>query len=246
MISKNTVKAAGRALDMFEAFGACGRPLTLSELAREIGVPASSCFSLIQTFLARGYLYSGARRAYYPTRLMLETARAIAANDPLSEGVTEAVARLRDATGETVIAGKLEGREVIYLDVADSPHTVRYTTAIGARKPLHSSAMGKALLGRMDEAALAALLDELPLARITPKTLTSRPALEAEIAAGRRRGWYMTRGENVVDVMAVAATVVLHEEPVGITVAGPVHRMQAKYAAHAAALLAACERLERG
>ncbi len=239
------MKAAGRALDVFEAFGDLGRPLTLTELSRQIEVPASSCFALIQTLLARGYLYSaGRRRAYYPTKRMLAQARSIAANDPLAARLADMMHELRDATGETVIMGKGQGRQVIYLDLVESPQTVRYATTVGALKPLHSSAMGKALLGWLDDEALARTLDELPLPAITSRTVTSRRALEAEITVSRSRGWYMTRGENVMDVMAVATTVVVGDEPIGITVAGPIHRMDVHYGAHARSLVDACRSLE--
>jgi DNA-binding IclR family transcriptional regulator len=237
MIPKNQVKAAARTLDVFEAFGDCRRPLTLTELAGRIEVPASSCFSLIRTFVARGYLQSGERRTYYPTRLMLKTMQAIVANDPLSERLTVAMARLRDETGETLILGKRQGDEVLYLDVAEGPQTVRYTTTIGALKPLHSSAMGKAFLGELDDAALAELLATLPMPAITANTVTSPEALAAEIATSRERGWYMTWGENVDDVMALAATHHGDGEVIGITVAGPIHRMERDGDRHVRSLL---------
>ncbi len=236
MISKNHVKAAARALDVFEAFGACRRPLTLTELAARIDVPASSCFSLIQTFVARGYLRSGGRRTYYPTRRMFLNMQAIVASDPLSEGLGAALIRLRDATGETVILGKRQGDEVLYLEVAESAQTVRYTTSVGALKPLHSSAMGKAFLGLMGEDELAELLSALPLPAITPHTITAPRALAAEIAAGRARGWHATRGENVEDVMALALTHAVGDEDVGITVAGPRHRMEREEERHVESL----------
>ncbi|MDP6174193.1 MAG: hypothetical protein QGF09_08520, partial [Rhodospirillales bacterium] len=46
-----------------------------------------------------------------------------------------------------------------------------------------------------------------------------------DIAAGRDLGYFVTRGENVADVMAVAANLVLNGEPYGIAVAGPIQRM---------------------
>jgi len=71
-----------------------------------------------------------------------------------------------------------------YLDVLEGPHTVRYAARIGDFKPLHSSAVGKALLGRLE------------LARVTPATITRRRALAADLAAGRARGWYVTRART--------------------------------------------------
>ncbi len=47
----------------------------------------------------------------------------------------------------------------MYLDVLEGPHTVRYAARIGDFKPLHSSAVGKALLGALGDAG--------PLPRMT-------------------------------------------------------------------------------
>ena len=57
-----SVKTAARTLDVFECFAEARRPLSLSELARAIEAPVSSCFALIRTLEDRGYLYAVGRR----------------------------------------------------------------------------------------------------------------------------------------------------------------------------------------
>lgn len=223
-------KSADRILDIIEAFSRSRQPLTLSELARQVGMAPSSGLALVRTLFSRGYLYTAdARRSYYPTQRLLEHARVIAAHDPLADRLTTLLEALRDATGETAIAGKREGEEVVYLQVAESHHTIRYATEVGARKPLHSSAMGKALMGRLPESQLGDVLRGIALPRITPNTITSKKELAAEIRRGRERGWFATRGENVIDVMAVSAAHDLGGISIGFTIAGPVHRMEDNY-----------------
>ncbi|SRR6266545_2711157 len=239
------VKTAARTLDVFEAFATARHPLSLSELARAIRAPVASCFGITRTLERRGYLYAiRPRRGFYPTKRMLENARLIAADDPLAERVAPVLTDLRDATGETVIFGKRVEDRGVYLDVLESRHTVRYTARIGDFKPLHSSAVGKALLGALDETERRSLLARLDLARVTPATITSRRALTADLAAGRARGWYVTRGENVPDVMAVATPVAMNEEVFAIAVAGPIQRMTPRLERHAARLVAARQKLE--
>src|SRR3989304_2727868 len=71
------VKTAGRPLDLFEAFAREGKPLSLSQLARAINAPVSSCFGIVRTLQARGYLYEvKARGGFYPTKLLFEHSRA--------------------------------------------------------------------------------------------------------------------------------------------------------------------------
>src|SRR5687768_11462332 len=95
------VRSAVRALKIFEAFAAEGAPMTLTQLAMKLEMPASSCLLLIRTLLNRGYLYAtGQRNEYYPTQRLAEVTRRIAANDPLIQRVQPHLDRLRDATRE--------------------------------------------------------------------------------------------------------------------------------------------------
>jgi len=74
---------ANDTLAVIRAFAREGRPLSLSQLARAIGAPVSSCFGIVRTLEARGYLYEvKARGGFYPTKLLFEHARVIASHDP--------------------------------------------------------------------------------------------------------------------------------------------------------------------
>lgn len=240
------VETATRTLDVFEAFATARRPLSLSELARTIKAPVASCFGIVRTLGRRGYLYTvRPRHGLYPTRRLLENARVIAAHDPLADRLASVVVRLRDATGETVILGKRVEDRAVYLDVLEGPQSVRYTARVGDLKPLHSIAVGKALLGTVDDAERRRLLGRLELVRVTPATVTSRRALAADLAAGRAQGWCVTRGENVPDVITVAVPVTLNDEVLAIAVAGPMHRMAPRADCHGALLVEARRGLEK-
>jgi DNA-binding IclR family transcriptional regulator len=235
------VKTAGRTLDLFETFARMQTPLSLSELARALNAPASSCFNLIRALQARGYLYSAQpRRQLYPTRRLFEVASAIVAGEPWMARVEPVLTQLRDQTRETIIIGKRQGDHVVYLNVIEGPQSIRYTARAGDLKPLHSSAIGKALLGTLDPAKLGDLLKQLPLERVTEATITNRSTLLANLERSRKLGYFVTTGENVADVMAVATTVQLGGDVYGIAIAGPIHRMESDLTSHVSALTTAC------
>ena len=239
------VRAADRTLSIFEAFEATGRPLALSEIARAVGVPVSSCHALVGTLLDRGYLYSTPRRReLYPTKRLFELARSIMARDPLLERVAASMADLRERTGETLIFGKRQADTALYLEVLEGLHTIRYTARPGEHKPLHSSSIGKALLASLGDQELAAWLKGRRLPAITSNTITDTKRLAAELRRTRERGWAMTRGENVVDVLAVAVPVRLAGGTYGLAVAGPMHRMLPLHEKHAALLVQTRRTLE--
>src|SRR5437868_12398505 len=189
-----TVTAIERVIDIFEAFQASQRPLSLTELAETIGIPKSTCHAIVQTLMARGYLYSLARpRALYPTRRIHDVARDIVEKDPFIERATPALERLRDVTRETVILGKRQGDAVIYLQVIEGQHAIRYSAKPGEIKPLHSSSIGKALLGGLKEPELRHWLDGQQLPAITSATKTDHAELIREIQESRRAGYFVTR-----------------------------------------------------
>jgi len=239
------VPAAARTLDIFETFAAAQRPLSLSELARMADIPVSTCHSLMRTLEQRGFLHFLSAREAYPTRKLLDVANHIDSHDPIAARLAPALAALRDETGETVILGSRQSNAALYLLVLDSPQTVRYTARVGEFKPLHSSSIGKVLLGEMSEAELNKWLLARDLKSVTPQTITSQRNLRRDLAEARERGYSMTRGENVADVMAIAVPLHLGTVTLGVAIAGPLHRMQDAEKRHAQKLLQAAKALEK-
>ena len=240
------VKTAGRILDLFEVFARERKPLSLSQLARAIGAPVSSCFGIVRTLEARGYLYEvKARGGFYPTKSLFEHARVIASHDPLTERFVPLLEKLRDQTGETVLLSKRLDRQAVYLVWLDSLHSIRYSPKVGELRPLHASASGKALLGGLAPKARNELLAGMKLPRVTSRTVTSRAALEADLEQGRARRWYVTRGETVADLMAVAVPVVVNGETYSVALAGPMNRMEGASKRHAKLLTELRMALER-
>lgn len=233
-----TVKSADRTVLILETFAAAREPLGIAELGRRLAIPVSACYALLRSLEQRGYLYElGPRKGWYPTLRWLQQARLVASHDPVLERISGLIEALCTATGETVVLGKRSGATVTYLNVIESGNPIRYSAQIGDRKPLHSSAAGKALLGAMTPAERSALLATLKLPRITPNTLVKRELLEKDLVASAQRGWYATRGENVPDVHAIATPVSIDGVVYALVLAGPAPRLEAALKSHAAALL---------
>lgn len=240
------VTAIERLIDIFEAFQASQRPLSLTELAEAANIPKSTCHAIVATLTERGYLYMLNRpRALYPTKRMYDVASDILAKDPFVEHATPVLERLRDATRETVILGKRQGESVIYLQVIEGPHPIRYSAKPGEFKPLHSSSIGKALLGSLKEPELRSWLQGRQLRSITSATQTDHEQLAQEILDSRKMGYFVTRGENVSDVWAVATFLTINNETLAVAVAGPRHRIEGNVAECAKLLVATCSFLSR-
>jgi DNA-binding IclR family transcriptional regulator len=239
------VKTADRILDVFETFAEEIRPLSLSELARLLSIPASSCFGLIRTLENRGYLYTVQRRSgYYPTKRLLELAETIIAHDPLLDRVAPFLEKLRDDTDETVLLGKLQAGKLVYLHVVESQQSIRYTARAGELRLVHANSMAKAILGRMTPAERHAYLEGFEWHRLTDRTLMSEQAFEEDLASARNRGWYGNLGESVTDLVGLSWPVEINQECYAISVSGPRHRMEPALDEHGRRIRQTCAAIE--
>jgi IclR family acetate operon transcriptional repressor len=199
----------------------------------------------VGTLLQRGYLYLTSRRKdLYPTRRLADMAGRIGRHDPYLERLGTHLEALREQTQETVIVGKRQNDEIVYLSVLEGPQNIRYSAAAGDLKPLHSTSIGKALLSSLDDDSVRHWAEARTLPTVTPSTLTDSAALIEDLRAGRERGFFVTRGESVSDVLAIAVPVLVNHELLGIAIAGPVHRMEAGVDATAHQLLRAKASIE--
>jgi DNA-binding IclR family transcriptional regulator len=239
------VKTAGRTVEIFELFAETGEPMSLSEVSRRLNAPLSSCLYLVRALESRGYFYGvGGRRNIYPTGKLYDIAKAISAGESWLEQVEPILCKLRDITRETVLLGKRQDDHVVYVAVYEGLQTIRYSSQVGDIKPLHASSIGKTLLSGLSQADLKKILKRIPMNAATPSTITDKDALLADLEASRERGYAVTRGEFVRDVMAIARPVRISGDQYGVAVAGPLHRMTDDAAEHAKRLAEACAEIE--
>lgn len=241
-----SVKTALRVFEIIEAFAQEKQPLALSEMARLLDMPVSSCLGLIRTLEERGYLYeTGRRQGYYPTGRLLAMAQVIAAHDPVLDRVKPALLELRDAARETVVFGKLRDVGlVVYLEVVDAPQSIRYTAGAGETRPAYANSMGRALLSTLTPEARRDCLKATKLQRLTDATLVTVAALADELARSAARGWYGNLGESVPDLAGIAWPVHIGGQAYAISIAGPRYRVEPRIEEIAAMLRAACRSIE--
>ena len=205
------------------------------------GEPISTSHGAMRALQKAGYIYSPGGREFYPTRRLFDMAGEIDQYNPVTAMAKPGLTRLRDSLGETVLLGTRQGDETMFLLALAGSHSIHYAARIGDRRPLHASSIGKALLGLLSPEALSAWLTKRVLPRVTSRTVHSATALRRDLTASRRRGYYVTRGESVLDVMAIAMPVFIGGAAYGVSVAGPLNRVR-KSEKRIAEELAACVR----
>ena len=214
-------------MQLFSLFADQKRALSLADVARYLEIPKSSCYQLLQTLISLGYIIAlEGGNSYYPSRRLFQTAQQINQFNPIRERMQAELKHLRDTTGETIVIGRLQGDRAIYLEVFHGTHDIRYTPAPGDLKAVHSSALGKALLGSLDKGAQDQLMSRLRLTRFTDKTITKKKDLKANLLEAKRQGVYTALGEHLADVMSLAVPVEMQGHQLAVAMTGPIPRMQ--------------------
>jgi DNA-binding IclR family transcriptional regulator len=239
-----SVKAKNRTLEVFEFFARERRAASLTEIARGIRMPMSSCFNLIKSLQAIGFLYSvDGKRQFYPTRKLFDMGSAILEGDPWIWRVTAELEKLRSATHETVVFGARQGDHVVLLRVLEGFHQIRFNAKAGDVVPLLASAQGRAILSQLPANEREQIVREAPLDKWTKSTITDRKILLRLLDDAQKAGYVLLRGEVIADLDAIAMPVKINNEVHSIVIAGPSARMRKNLAAHRRHLAAACAAL---
>ena len=220
----SSVTKAFRIVEMLAGHASEG--LSLGDLSTRLHMPKSTTHRYLATLESLELAErDGADRFRLGTRV-IELAGSYLANTDLrieSHALLEEVAA---QTGETVHLAVPSGDEVIYIAKVESIHALRMYSHIGARLPMHCTALGKALLAHFPPERTQRLTPG-PLAARTAKTITSAEALGHELDLIREQGFAIDDEENEVGVCCVGAPVFDYtgSAVAALSISGPMHRM---------------------
>ena len=122
--------------------------------------------------------------------------------------------------------GVLDGGQIRYVDVRESPHRFRLAERIGGSDYLHCTALGKCHLAFLPFEETRQLLKEQGMPRQTPHTIVAVTALKAELDRVRQKGFALDAQESMEGAFCIGVPIL---DPAGapiaaISISGPVTR----------------------
>jgi IclR family KDG regulon transcriptional repressor len=106
--------------------------------------------------------------------------------------------------------GVLEGNTAVYILKIESHCTIRMFSRMGRRVPLYCTAIGKTLLAYAKSEDREAALKGVRLLAFTPKTLTTRAGLHAELERIREQGFALDAEEHEEGIHCIGAPIFDH------------------------------------
>jgi DNA-binding IclR family transcriptional regulator len=202
------VRALSRGLAVVEAMAGAAAPLGPREVAELTGLDPATTSRLLGTLVDEGYVKRAGQGKYALTSKLLVLAASAGVVSGLRDVARPVMQELRDSYEETIHLGIVEDDRVVYIEKLEPAHQrVALVTAVGQSMPVHSTALGKAILAELPPAARDAILDRVELTARTPETITTRPVLLAELERTHRQGYGVDHGENLPDASCVAAPI---------------------------------------
>ena len=219
------VGVVGKVLRILEALDASPTGLQLREIAQQTCVNKSTAYRFVAHLESEGYLLRDDAGAYVVGPKLARLGAGIAYHATLRKVSRPVAVALSHRTKETVNLGVLDGHEVLYLDVIESPHSFRMASQPGMHRPLSCTALGKALLAFLPAELREELLPVLTFERAAPRTNLAR--FEKELVRVAKQGYAIDDQETDMGARCVAAPILDESGRVAaaISVSGPITRM---------------------
>jgi IclR family transcriptional regulator, pca regulon regulatory protein len=188
------LEALSRGLRVIGVFNRERRQLTLSDIARAVGLPRASVRRTLHTLVHLGFAETDGR-LFRLTPRVLTLASAYLLSNPVSEILQPVVERMSATVGEACSAAILDGHDVIMIAHASPNRAINLNAQIGFRLPAVSSSLGRVLLAALDDRKLDKLLAQVRPEKLTAVTIVDRAELRRAIRKAREDNYSLVDQE---------------------------------------------------
>lgn len=227
-----------RVIDIMRFLAKERRGCSLSDIARGIGSPVSTCAMILRTLSSSGMLeYRSETRRYRLGFGIHALASAYAGMQTLLRGAVGEMHRIADALGERCELGVLDGADVLCIALVEPPEHLRSPALVGVRIPACCSAAGKTLLADADMGRLHELYGA-SLPALTPHSLTRFEDLALQLKVIREGGIAKGFRESAKEAVSYALPLRFRGQvAAGLSVTVPIVRSSSEKEAQVAAEL---------
>jgi DNA-binding IclR family transcriptional regulator len=224
----HTHQSLERGLRVIEATARMGGSATLAEISRKTALPRSTAHHLLRALVDFGYLVQdGDARPYRLAPKLFRLTGRTWSPEQLVEVARPCLEDLSRRTGEGTSLATLRAGVITIVAKCDPLDPVRVVQEVGTARPIHCTAVGKALAAWLPEVELDGVLARITFERKTARTILTAAGLRAELARIRATGFALDNEEHIPGIRCIAAPVRDHSGEVraALCVVGPKSRL---------------------
>lgn len=230
--SKSSIQVIERMTKLINVLGESANAVGLKQLAATAGLHPSTAHRIL-TALVNDRLVERVDQGSYRLGLrLLELGNLVKSRISVREHALPLMRELHASTGEAVNLSVRRDDEIVYIERTSSGRSLmRVVNIIGARAPLHVTAVGKLFLADEPPEAVRGYADRTGLPTFTRNSLPVLSALEKELEKIRKQSYATDNEEAEVGVRCIAAGI---RDDAGVMVAGlslsaPAERMKPQW-----------------
>jgi IclR family pca regulon transcriptional regulator len=200
------VLSLARGLQIVEAFQDRPDGVTVADLAARTGLSRAAVRRSLITLELLGYAgHNGP--IYRLGSRVLRLGFSFLSSSSLPDLAQPVLEEMSEAIHESTALSELDGDEIVYLARSATRRVMSVGLAVGSRLPAYCTSMGRVLLAAMPPAERAACLKRVVLRAHTPKTITVKKKLGAELDRVARQGYALVDEELELGLRSVAVPV---------------------------------------
>lgn len=220
-------RTVSRVTSILEIAASSENGVRLADFTAALDAPRSSIHSLVKGLVANGYLREDAGTYVIGPAV---GALLAAPRQPIDRAARPSMEALQREFNETVMLSFLVGDALVYTDVVESSHMIRYSAPLRTRRPLYPTSSGKCFLAYSNESFREWYLDT----HLGDEQ--SKERVRAELAQVREAGVAINSGQTLPDVSGVAVPVFGDGQLLSVmAIAGPTSRLATRLDDFAAA-----------
>jgi len=200
------VESLDRGLRLLQAFGERPAPMSLSEIAKAASLPRATARRILFTLQHGGFVSSDGKQ-FALTPHVLTLAGSYLRSSQLVSVLQPVLDRISIEAQEISSLAVLDGDDVVFIARATPMRIFTGGVDIGYRLPAFCTAVGRAMLGRFNDAELKTRLAAMRREALTPQTVTDPKRVLAAIAADRGRFYSLVDREAEPHFRSIAVPV---------------------------------------
>lgn len=202
------IQSIDRAFAILEEVARHKDGINLADLSRRLDLHTSTVFHLLKTLLNLGYLrQSESGKRYRIGRGIFALAATCSDEFELADAAAAYLEELAHETGEAAHFAVWSGDQVLILARAQGHSPFQMNERAGMLRPVHCTAIGKALLAGLDPDQVDELFKNNPLPSFTANTITDPAELKHQLERIRRDGVAFDDSEYNEEARCIAAPV---------------------------------------
>jgi DNA-binding IclR family transcriptional regulator len=231
--TKSSIQVIQRMMSLLAALSRHVTPVNLKQLAAETRLHPSTAHRILAVMVENRLVDRIEPGTYRLGIRLLELGNLVKSRINVRQEALVHMHRLHEELGETVNLSVRHADEVVYIErTADSHSMMRVVQIIGARAPLHITAVGKLFLAEDGPDKCADYARRTGLPRFTENTLTDTDAFMKEIDKIRRQGYAFDNEEAEKGVSCIGAGIFSDDGRLvaGLSVSAPSDRLNRAWA----------------